>query len=61
MPTWSEEPRRRSGGRGGLAAARDVAIIAVCVVILAFALLAFLGTPRDAPPRAPQPAARIAL
>ncbi len=61
MTSWSHEPPRRSRGQGRLAAARDVAIIAVCLVILAFALLALAGTPREAPPRAPQPAAHVSV
>jgi hypothetical protein len=58
MTSWSHGLPHRPGERDRLAAARDVAIIAVCIAILAFGLLAFLGAPHEPPPpRARQPAA----
>lgn len=58
MTSWSyRPPPPPTSGRERIAAARDLAIIAVCVVILAFAMLAFFGTTREAPPRTTGPAA----
>jgi hypothetical protein len=59
MTSWSyRPPPRPTTGRERIAAARDLAIIAVCVVILAFVMLAFFGTTtRETPPRATGPAA----
>jgi hypothetical protein len=58
MTSWSyRPPPAPSSRREWIAAARDLAIIAVCVVILGFALLAFLGPAREVPARATGPAA----
>ena len=63
MRTWSYRPSPRPPSRHErLAAARDVAIIAVCFAILAFALLVLLGTAReDAPRHGREPAARVSV
>lgn len=63
MSSWSyppPPPPRR--GRERLAAVRDLAIIAVCLAVLAFAALALLGASSREPtpaPRAASPAARV--
>jgi hypothetical protein len=62
MRSWDCPSPRGSTGGERLAAARDVAIIVLCAVIVAFALLAFVGAAREAPARAAQPAAaRVAV
>jgi hypothetical protein len=59
MRSWTWEPPPPSS-HPRLAAARDVAIIAVCLAILAFALLALAGPSREVPPsRQVAPAARV--
>lgn len=58
MNSWSYRPTSAPvSSRDRIAAARDIAIIAVCAVILGFALLAFFGPAREVPPRATGPAA----
>lgn len=61
MTTWIHGPRwQPPARRDRLAIARDVAIIAVCVLILAFALLSLLTSAREAPPsRRASPAAEV--
>jgi hypothetical protein len=56
MTTWSDRPPPASRRLERLAAVRDVAIIAVCALIVGLALLALLGSPREAPERATRPA-----
>jgi hypothetical protein len=52
MTSWSyRPPPPPTPGRERIAAARDLAIIAVCVAILTFMMLAFFGPTREAPPR----------
>lgn len=65
MTSWLEHrpvSRPPPPGSGRLAAIRDVAIIAVCVAILAFAFLAVWGAPPAPAARPASPApARVAL
>ncbi|HEY6098602.1 MAG TPA: hypothetical protein VIW03_04190 [Anaeromyxobacter sp.] len=62
MTPWNDRPPTPHPCHERLATARDVAIIAVCVAILAFAFLAVWGSPPARPERPASPApAHVAL